>query len=840
MTVSSTVTKLSYSANGSTTVFAYTFKIFSSADLKVYLRTTATGAETLQTLNTHYTVSNVGAAGGGNVTFLTSPTDYTPAATVTVVIIRDTALTQSTDYVENDPFGAESHELALDRVTHQTQELQEELDRAIKLSRTNTMTTTEFTDSAAGRSSKVLSFDSSGELAVTQEIGEFQGNWAASTAYVLRDIVKDTSNNNIYICITAHTSSGAQPISSNTDVAKWSLIVDAAAATTSATAAATSATAAATSATAAAASETAAETAETNAETAETNAETAETNAETAETNAGTSATNAATSATAAATSATASATSATAAATSATNAAASATTATNQATSATNSASTATTQATNAATSATTAATQATNAATSATNAATSATTATTQASNASTSATAAASSASDAVSAVSAVGAKYTFDNSTSMADPGTNGEFRWNNATVGSVTQLSIRAATADTGNPDISPYIITWDDSTSTINGHLIFKKVGTPATFAIFTVTGSVTDNTSWLQVPITHVASGGSWSASDGAYVQFVRNGDLGNTGATGSQGVKGNAPGVLMTFETATTDTDQGAGKVWLNAGNTVLYMDDLEAGGGASINSFVDTWDDSTNSALRGHVYIYKNAAPENFKLFSVTGVVVSASTYSKVPVTAIQSAGTISDTDSCSVLFSRTGDKGIDGSGSMSNFIAAGDSGSNQTIADGNTLQLSGGDGVATVGSSTDTITVSAALKANGGIVVESNVLAVDLAASSITNTLAASDGGTGITDPSTSGNILTSNGSGAWVSSAPAGAGAGYFLGNSSGATGDTTNGLTDIFRVNNPALATSCEIAASTNASATGPLTVNTGITLTVTGTLAII
>ena len=89
------------------------------------------------------------------------------------------------------------------------------------------------------------------------------------------------------------------------------------------------------------------------------------------------------------------------------------------------------------------------------------------------------------------------------------------------------------------------------------------------------------------------------------------------------------------------------------------------------------------------------------------------------------------------------------------------------------------------------------------------------------------------------PGTSGNLLTSNGS-TWASTTPAAGGAGYFLGNSSGATGDTTNGLTDIFRVNNAALATSCTIAASTNASATGPLTVNSGVTVTVTGTLVII
>ena len=49
-----------------------------------------------------------------------------------------------------------------------------------------------------------------------------------------RDIVKDSSNNNIYLCNTTHTSTGTTPISSNADVAKWDLIVDAQAATNAA------------------------------------------------------------------------------------------------------------------------------------------------------------------------------------------------------------------------------------------------------------------------------------------------------------------------------------------------------------------------------------------------------------------------------------------------------------------------------------------------------------------------------------------------------------------------------------------------------------------------------
>jgi hypothetical protein len=134
-------------------------------------------------------------------------------------------------------------------------------------------------------------------LSVTTELGTYKGNWAASTSYVIRDLVKDTSTGNIFFVNTAHTSSGSQPLTSNANSAKYSLIVDASSATTQASNAATSATAAASSATAAASS---ASTASTQASNASTSASTASTQA----TNSANSATAAAASATAAAASA--------------------------------------------------------------------------------------------------------------------------------------------------------------------------------------------------------------------------------------------------------------------------------------------------------------------------------------------------------------------------------------------------------------------------------------------------------------------------------------------------------------------------------------------------------
>ena len=371
MTVSSTTVKNSYSGNGSTTQFAYGFKIFADSDLIVIIRS-STGTETVKTLTTHYTVAGAGDASGGSITFTSG---NTPASGETVVIIREVPQTQAIDYIANDPFPAESHEEGLDRATMTTQQVQEELNRSIKLSRTNTMTSTEFTVGATDRANKILAFDSSGEISVTQELGTFKGNWGASTAYQVRDLVKDTSTNNIFMANTAHTSSGSQPLTSNTESAKWDLIVDAATATTSATAAATSATAAATSATASATSATASANSATAAASSESTASTKASEASTSASNASTSETNAASSATSAASSATTATSQASAASTSATNAASSATAAASSASTATTKASEAATSATNAATSATSSATSATASATSATNAATSAT---------------------------------------------------------------------------------------------------------------------------------------------------------------------------------------------------------------------------------------------------------------------------------------------------------------------------------------------------------------------------------------------------------------------------------------------------------------------------------
>jgi hypothetical protein len=251
MTVSSTTVKNSYSGDGSNDTFVYGFKIFASSDLQVIIRS-ATGTETTKTLTTDYTVTGVGTASGGNVVFEAAAI---PTATETVVLIRNVPQTQAIDYIANDPFPAETHEEGLDRATMTIQQMQEEINRSIKLSKTNTMTSTEFAVAAADRANKILAFDSTGEISVTQELGTYKGTDTTVTteAYVQRDIVKSTSVaqlNNVYICVGDSVVGDLL-----TDTDHFDLLVDAVSAAASATAAASSATDAETAETNAAASE---------------------------------------------------------------------------------------------------------------------------------------------------------------------------------------------------------------------------------------------------------------------------------------------------------------------------------------------------------------------------------------------------------------------------------------------------------------------------------------------------------------------------------------------------------------------------------------------------------
>ena len=263
--ISNVARRIVYTGSAGVGPYAFNFEVLANTDLNVYKN------DVLLTLTTDYTVTISPTLGTGSITLVVAATG---ADRITIVGAR--AIQRTTDFTTGGDFFANTLNDEMDSQTILVQQVAETAERSIKAPVTDPTSISMVLPNNTTRANKFLSFNSSGNPQALDTLGTYRGNWAAGTAYVLQDVVKDTSNNNIYVCITAHTSTGTQPISSNADVAKWGLIVDSASATSSASAAASSASAASSSASAAS---TSASNASTSASNASTSASTATTQA---------------------------------------------------------------------------------------------------------------------------------------------------------------------------------------------------------------------------------------------------------------------------------------------------------------------------------------------------------------------------------------------------------------------------------------------------------------------------------------------------------------------------------------------------------------------------------
>ena len=199
MTISTTTIKNSYSGNGSTTTFNYTFKITDQDDIDVIIRSSS-GTETTKTITTHYTVTGVGNSGGGTIVFTSG---NIPASGETVVLRRSTPLTQGVDLIENDPLPANTLEDALDKLTSINQELQEQLNRSLKVSRTATLNVPEITADASTRAGKLIQKNAADTIKkVTLELGGKGGNIVFEDSYpdAVRDGVRSIMSNTGQSC----------------------------------------------------------------------------------------------------------------------------------------------------------------------------------------------------------------------------------------------------------------------------------------------------------------------------------------------------------------------------------------------------------------------------------------------------------------------------------------------------------------------------------------------------------------------------------------------------------------------------------------------------------------
>lgn len=120
MTVAAQTPSASYTANGSTFVFALAAKVLTATDLKVYINSV------LQTGG--YSVSGVGDAGGVTVSFA-SP----PASGAVVTLKRELPIDRTTDYPFGGTLSSDVLDLDQDRQTMILQQIADEVGRSITL-----------------------------------------------------------------------------------------------------------------------------------------------------------------------------------------------------------------------------------------------------------------------------------------------------------------------------------------------------------------------------------------------------------------------------------------------------------------------------------------------------------------------------------------------------------------------------------------------------------------------------------------------------------------------------------------------------------------------------------
>ena len=280
--------------------------------------------------------------------------------------------------------------------------------------------------------------------------------------------------------------------------------------------------------------------------------------------------------------------------------------------------------------------------------------------------------------------------------------------------------------------------------------------------------------------------------AGSGAYATLTGNQTIsGNKTYTGTLDFSG---ATIATFETTgnvTVGGDLVVNGTTTTVNSTTVTVDDknLELG---SVDTPSDTTADGGGITLKGssdHTIIWTNSTDSwdfsehvnlaSGKEFKINGTsVLSGSTLgSGVTASSLTSVGTIAtgvwNGTAIGYAYGGTGLTAAPSNGQLAigngtgYTLATLTAGSNITITEGSgSITIAAAAGAPTAGDGIDVSgsEVSVDLKANGGLVIESTELAVDLGASSITGTLAVGDGGTGAT---TLTGILKGNGTSAFT-------------------------------------------------------------------------
>jgi len=156
--ISNTVRVAQYVGNNVATVFAISFPFYSNSHIYLYTVDTA-GVQVTLTLGTDYTLAGLNNPAGGTATLTVAL-----PSTKTLTIARIVPYQQLTNYINNDAFDSEAHEIRMDLIVQMTQQLAAQ-SNSLKFPVTEPLSNSTTLPTAFNRKNKLVYFNAStGEM----------------------------------------------------------------------------------------------------------------------------------------------------------------------------------------------------------------------------------------------------------------------------------------------------------------------------------------------------------------------------------------------------------------------------------------------------------------------------------------------------------------------------------------------------------------------------------------------------------------------------------------------------------------------------------------------------
>ena len=171
MTISLNTPRNTYTATAGQTDFTIGFEFFAVADIKAFKNGTLLTYNASPTTNSQYNLIGTASSsddayefGGGGTLKLGGGG---ASANDIIVIIRDIAITRTSDFSSTGTLDVKSINTQLDQLTAIVGDLKGQTDRSVKLLDTDTVSATVTLPAKATRQDKILSFDANGNLETT-------------------------------------------------------------------------------------------------------------------------------------------------------------------------------------------------------------------------------------------------------------------------------------------------------------------------------------------------------------------------------------------------------------------------------------------------------------------------------------------------------------------------------------------------------------------------------------------------------------------------------------------------------------------------------------------------